>query len=211
MIKLNKIYTRTGDDGTTGLVRGPRRLKSDLRVIAYGTIEEANALIGAARLYTGNLPRVDGALSRIQNDLFDAGSDFATPGADAPEDKTLRVMPRQVSWLEAQIDSYNAQLSALTSFVLPGGSALSTALHIARTVVRRAERDAVALKEVEPDMHGQALSYLNRLSDLLFVLARYANGEGARDVLWQPGRFSGQSAPEGRPAAGAVSTEDDDS
>ena len=189
MVKLNRIYTKTGDDGTTGLVRGPRRPKYDLRVEAYGTVDEANATIGQARLHTGSMPKVDMVLSRIQNDLFDVGSDLATPGADDPaaEYKSLRIRPVQTEALEKQIDQYNADLAPLKSFVLPGGSPLAAALHIARTVTRRAERITVELAAAEPDTNPEAVRYLNRLSDLLFVLARVANGNGAKDVLWVPG------------------------
>lgn len=191
MVKLNVIYTRTGDDGTTGLVRGPRRPKYDLRVEAYGTIDEANAFMGQARLQTVSMPRIDRILGRIQNDLFDVGSDLATPGADTAgaEHPTLRVRPVQTQFLETQIDHFNADLESLTSFVLPGGSPLASALHIARTVVRRAERIAVALAAAEPDTSPEAIRYLNRLSDLLFVLSRVANSNGARDVLWVPGNY----------------------
>jgi cob(I)alamin adenosyltransferase len=189
MVKLNKIYTRTGDDGTTGLVRGPRRLKYDLRVNCFGTVDEANATIGVARLSTTSMPRVDSTLARIQNDLFDLGSDLATPGTD-PEGTTasLRITAEQCTWLEQMIDHYNEPLEPLTSFVLPGGSALAAALHISRTVVRRAERLVVELVLSEQDVNNQAIIYLNRLSDLLFVLARVANGQGRNDVLWVPGR-----------------------
>ena len=191
MVKLNKIYTRTGDDGTTGLVRGPRRSKHDLRVEAYGTTEEANAFIGQARLSTTTQPRIDTVLARIQNDLFDVGSDLATPGADDPHAQypSLRVRPVQTDWLERQIDHFNADLAPLTSFILPGGTPLSTALHLARTVTRRAERLVAALIEIEPDTSPEALRYLNRLSDLLFVLGRVANANGSKDVLWVPGNY----------------------
>jgi cob(I)alamin adenosyltransferase len=190
MVKLNVIYTRTGDGGTTGLVRGPRRAKHDLRVEAYGSVEEANAFIGHARLSTSAMPKIDMVLSRIQNDLFDVGSDLATPGADDPDaaHPSLRVRPVQTEWLEKQIDHFNADLAPLRSFVLPGGTQLSAELHIARTVSRRAERLASALLAAEPDTNQEALRYLNRLSDLLFVLARVANGNGQKDVLWAPGQ-----------------------
>ena len=189
MVKLNRIYTRTGDDGTTGLVRGPRRTKFDLRVDAYGTVEEANATIGAARIHTGSMPRIDMLLGRIQNDLFDVGSDLATPGADGPDAQypTLRIRAVQTGFLEQQIDHFNADLAPLKSFILPGGTPLSAALHIARTVTRRAERITVELAAAEPDTSPEALRYLNRLSDLLFVLARVANNNGVKDVLWVPG------------------------
>lgn len=190
MVKLNRIYTRTGDDGTTSLVRGPRRPKHDLRVDAYGTIDEANACIGQARLGTGSMPKIDMMLGRIQNDLFDVGSDLATPGADDPAaPKSLRITAVQTLWLENQIDHFNEALSPLRSFVLPGGTPLSAALHVARTVVRRAERIAVALANIEPDVSPEAIRYLNRLSDLLFVLGRVANNNGEKDVLWVPGNY----------------------
>lgn len=191
MVKLNTIYTRTGDDGSTGLVRGPRRTKHDLRVEAYGTLEEANAFIGQARLTSSSRPRIDAVLSRIQNDLFDLGSDLATPGADAPDAQypSLRIRPVQTLWLEQQIDQFNASLQPLTSFILPGGTPLSVSLHLARTVTRRAERLVAALVEAEPDTSPETLRYLNRLSDLLFVLGRVANDNGAGDVLWVPGNY----------------------
>jgi cob(I)alamin adenosyltransferase len=189
MIKINRIYTRTGDTGTTSLVRGPRRPKYDLRVEAYGTVDEANASIGAARIHTGSMPKVDMLLGRIQNDLFDVGSDLATPGLDEPDAQypSLRIRPVQTEFLEKQIDHYNADLAPLTSFVLPAGSPLAAALHVARTVTRRAERIAVELAAAEADTSPETVRYLNRLSDLLFVLARVANNNGARDVLWIPG------------------------
>lgn len=192
MVKLNRIYTRTGDDGTTGLVRGPRRRKDDLRVEAFGTVDEANSFVGLARLSTSSMPKIDSLLARIQNDLFDLGSDLATPGPDDPGKPALRIRPSQTEWLEQQIDHFNETLTPLTSFVLPGGTALSAALHLARTVTRRAERLVVALGAEEADTSGEALRYLNRLSDLLFVLARVANAQGANDVLWEPGRFTGK-------------------
>jgi cob(I)alamin adenosyltransferase len=192
MVKLNKIYTRTGDNGTTGLVRGPRRKKYDLRVTAYGTVEEANALMGMARLHTEGMARIDSLLGRIQNDLFDVGSDLATPGPDTDQ-PSLRTTAKQVDWLERQIDQYNERLEPLASFVLPGGTALSAALHVARTVVRRAERHVSELAAMEPGTGTEALKYLNRLSDLLFVLGRVANDDGRRDVLWTPGRYSEKS------------------
>lgn len=191
MVKLNTIYTRTGDDGSTGLVRGPRRTKHDLRVEAYGTLEEANAFIGQARLTSSSRPRIDAVLSRVQNDLFDLGSDLATPGADAPDAQypSLRIRPVQTLWLEQQIDQFNATLQPLTSFILPGGTPLSVSLHLARTVTRRTERLVAALVEAEPDTSPETLRYLNRLSDLLFVLGRVANDNGAGDVLWVPGNY----------------------
>lgn len=189
MVKLNRIYTKTGDSGTTGLVRGPRRVKYDLRVEAYGTVEEANACVGQARVHTGSMPKIDMILSRIQNDLFDVGSDLATPGLDsaAAEFPSLRIRPIQTEFLEKQIDHFNADLEPLKSFILPGGTPLSGALHIARTVTRRAERITVELAATETDTSPETIRYLNRLSDLLFVLARVANSNGAKDVLWVPG------------------------
>ena len=188
MVKLNRIYTKTGDDGTTGLVRGPRRVKYDLRVEAYGTVDETNASVGQARVHTGSMPKIDMLLGRIQNDLFDVGSDLATPGSDDnAEYPTLRIRPVQTEFLEKQIDHYNEGLAPLKSFILPGGTPLSAALHTARTITRRAERITVELAAAEPDTSPEAVRYLNRLSDLLFVLARVANNNGAKDVLWVPG------------------------
>jgi len=179
MVKLNKIYTRTGDDGTTGLVRGPRRSKADLRVECFGTVDEANSFIGMARLHTGSMPKLDRLLARVQNDLFDLGSDLATPGADpAGAPASLRITPAQAEWLEQQIDNYNEGLAPLQSFVLPGGTPLAVALHLARTVTRRAERLVVELIATEPDVNNAVLVYLNRLSDLMFVMARVANANG---------------------------------
>lgn len=191
MVKLNKIYTKTGDNGTTGLVRGPRRMKHDLRIEAYGTVDEANCLVGMARLNTASMPKLDRLLARIQNDMFDVGSDLATPGKD-PEGSSpsLRVTKAQVEWLEQQIDYYNEGLQPLRSFVLPGGTPLAVALHLARTVTRRAERLVVELLSKEPDTSSAVLIYLNRLSDLLFVMARVANANGETDVLWSPGKFT---------------------
>ncbi|HEY4199041.1 MAG TPA: cob(I)yrinic acid a,c-diamide adenosyltransferase [Devosiaceae bacterium] len=190
MVKLNKIYTRTGDDGTTGLVRGPRRSKTDLRIEAFGTVDEANSEIGLARTRTESMPKIDTMLARIQNDLFDLGSDLATPGEDDPSSPSLRITAAQTDWLERQIDHLNEGLEPLKSFVLPGGTPLAANLHIARTVVRRAERLIVALKETGEAINPDALRYANRLSDLLFVLARVANGNGQKDVLWTPGRYT---------------------
>ena len=181
MVKLNKIYTRTGDDGTTGLVDGSRLPKTDPRMAAIGDVDEANSAIGVAIASLGDHPLVE-ALTRTQNDLFDLGADLATPGDDfAPSEMTLRIVPAQVTRLEAEIDAVNADLSPLTSFVLPGGAAAS--LHLARAIVRRAERAAVAVGSVNP----QALAYLNRLSDFLFVACRAVNKNGTEDVLWVPG------------------------
>lgn len=190
MVKLNKIYTRTGDDGTTGLAAGPRRLKSDLRVEAFGTVDEANSCIGMARVHTGQAhPVIDAMLFRIQNDLFDLGADLATPGDGTDLGyEPLRVTAAQVARVEADIDLLNAELEPLRSFVLPGGAPAAGCLHLARTVTRRAERLMVALAREEGEMVGpQALQYINRVSDLLFVAARAVNGNGAGDVLWVPG------------------------
>lgn len=196
MVKLNAIYTRTGDKGTTGLVRGPRRPKHDLRIEAYGSVDEANAFIGNARLAAQ--PEIDPVLARIQNDLFDLGSDLATPGADQADAPypSLRIRPVQTDWLERQIDLFNADLAPLKSFVLPGGTPLAVALHLARTVTRRAERLVSALREAEPETSAETLRYLNRLSDLLFVLARRANAGQTGDVLWVPGNYGDLDKPE---------------
>ena len=181
MVKLNRIYTRTGDNGTTGLVDGSRLPKSDARVAAIGDVDEANSALGVAIASLGRHP-LTAALTRAQNDLFDLGADLATPGEDfAPSEMTLRIVPSQVARVEAEIDALNAELQPLTSFVLPGGAAAS--LHLARATVRRAERAAVAVGSVNP----QALAYLNRLSDFLFVACRTVNNRGADDVLWVPG------------------------
>jgi cob(I)alamin adenosyltransferase len=190
MVVLNKIYTRTGDDGTTALGTGERRKKYDLRVAAYGTLDEVNAALGIARLHTADDAVLDAALSHIQNDLFDVGADLTMPGkGKGPGGARLTVTAAQVDWLESEIDRLNAELEPLRSFVLPGGSAAAAYLHLARTVCRRAERLIAELKD-KPDesVGGEVLQYVNRLSDYLFVASRYANGKGARDVLWQPGR-----------------------
>jgi cob(I)alamin adenosyltransferase len=190
MVKLNKIYTRTGDDGTTALGTGERRKKYDLRIAAYGTIDEVNAALGIARLHTAADPSLDEALSRIQNDLFDVGADLCTPGqGKGPGGARLTVTENQVTWLEAEIDRLNGELLPLRSFVLPGGSAAAAYLHLGRTVCRRAERLIAELKD-DPDesVTGEVLKYVNRLSDFLFVASRYANGKGAGDVLWKPGQ-----------------------
>jgi cob(I)alamin adenosyltransferase len=190
MVKLNKIYTRTGDDGTTGLGSGERRKKYDLRVAAYGTLDEANAAIGIARLHTADDGTLDAALSRIQNDLFDVGADLCTPGKGrGPDGARLTVTQAQVDWLESEIDRLNDELAPLKSFVLPGGSAAAAYLHLARTICRRAERLIAELKDRPGESVGaEVLRYVNRLSDFLFVASRYANGKGARDVLWEPGQ-----------------------
>jgi len=165
-------------------------MKYDLRVECYGTIDEANSFVGMARLSTGSMPKLDRLLARVQNDLFDVGSDLATPGTDPEGTQSLRATPAQVEWLEQQIDHYNEGLQPLRSLVLPGGTPLAVALHLARTVTRRAERLVVELLSREPDVNSAALIYLNRLSDLLFVMARVANANGENDVLWTPGKFT---------------------
>jgi cob(I)alamin adenosyltransferase len=193
MVVLNKIYTRTGDDGTTALGTGERRKKFDLRIAAYGTIDETNAAIGVARLATREDAALDAALSRIQNDLFDVGADLCTPakegdGGKGPGGARLTVTDKQVNWLEAEIDRLNADLNPLRSFVLPGGSAAAAHLHLARTICRRAERLIAELADTPGEPVGAAvLKYVNRLSDFLFVASRYANAKGLSDVLWKPG------------------------
>jgi len=189
MVVLNKIYTKTGDDGTTGLGSGERRKKYDLRVAAYGTVDEANACIGLARLHLESNDELDAALMRIQNDLFDLGADLATPETgEKPEYEPLRITEGQVAAVEKEIDRFNKKLQPLRSFVLPGGSAASAHLHLARTVARRGERMIVELSE-QPDekVSGEAIRYMNRLSDFLFVAARVMNEGGKSDVLWVPG------------------------
>ncbi len=185
VVLINRIYTRTGDDGTSALATGERRPKSDLRFETIGTIDELNAHVGLARLEKAGLPDgLDAMLGRIQNDLFDLGADLATP--EKPGRERLRVVAAQVARLEGEIDGLNAGLAPLTSFVLPGGTAAAAALHLCRTVARRAERLAVALSAREP-VNGEVTRYLNRLSDFFFVAARLANHGGAGDVLWVPG------------------------
>jgi cob(I)alamin adenosyltransferase len=187
MVTLNKIYTRTGDGGMTRLASGATVSKADLRVEAYGGVDETNAAIGLARVSTADLPDLDALLGRIQNDLFDVGADLATPPADDEGERPrLRILESQVARLEAEIDALNDRLGPLTSFVLPGGTPAAAALHLARTICRRAERACVALAEREA-VSAAALKYVNRLSDLLFVAARFANDAGRADVLWTPG------------------------
>lgn len=188
MVVLNKIYTKTGDDGSTALASGERRPKHDLRVAAYGTVDETNAAIGVARLHTSQSAEIlDNMLARIQNDLFDLGADLATP-QDAGEEpaQALRVTDQQVERLESEIDTLNDALSPLRSFVLPGGSPAAAHLHMARTIARRAERLMTELSAGE-SVNSAAIRYINRLSDFLFVAARAANGNGDLDVLWVPG------------------------
>ncbi len=190
MVTLNRIYTRTGDAGRTRLATGEPLPKYDLRVEAYGGVDETNACVGMVRLHTKDDAALDPILARIQNDLFDLGADLATPerGGEKLDWTPLRITEGQVERLEHEIDQLNAELSPLTSFVLPAGSPAATALHVARTVCRRAERAAVQLADTEGEIVAPAVvKYLNRLSDLLFVAARYANGKGADDVLWTPG------------------------
>ena len=189
MVKLNKIYTRTGDDGTTGLVDGTRLGKDALRVRAYGDVDETNSVIGLVRLHLENR-RLDDMLSRVQNDLFDLGADLATPlpnEGEAESEYALRMAASQTSRLEAELDALNADLAPLDSFVLPGGHPPAAYLHQARTVCRRAERICVALA-AEESINPHALSYLNRLSDFLFVAGRWCNDQGAADVKWVPGK-----------------------
>jgi cob(I)alamin adenosyltransferase len=190
MVVLNKIYTRTGDDGTTALGSGRRVAKYDLRVEAYGTLDEANATIGLARMHTkGSDPGLDAMLARIQNDLFDLGADVCFPAETKDARGRLAVTDTQVERLEAEIDALNRELEPLRSFVLPGGSEASSFLHLARTVSRRAERLMVELAAREGEPVGpEALRYINRLSDFLFVAARFVNDKGKSDVLWVKGQ-----------------------
>ena len=188
MVILNRIYTRAGDGGKTRLSTGEPVSKASGRVEAYGGVDELNATIGLARQHTHGDADLDPVLARVQNELFDLGADLATPERRAGAPESLRILAAQVERLEREIDALNESLSPLTSFVLPGGSAASAALHLARTVCRRAERGAVAFAEGDgAQTHAQALRYLHRLSDLLFVAARFANDKGAGDVLWAPG------------------------
>ncbi|HEX2591265.1 MAG TPA: cob(I)yrinic acid a,c-diamide adenosyltransferase [Rhizomicrobium sp.] len=184
MVALNRIYTKSGDKGETALGDGTRLPKHALRIQAYGTTDEANAAIGVARLHTtGDL---DAMLGRIQNDLFDVGADLTVPETAKRTEGRLRVIDTQVERLEREIDAMNADLAPLTSFVLPGGTAAAAHLHVARTIVRRAERLMTELNAIEP-INAVAIRYVNRLSDFLFVASRYANDKGAGDVLWTPG------------------------
>jgi cob(I)alamin adenosyltransferase len=192
MVVLNRIYTRTGDDGTTALGTGERRKKYDLRIACYGTVDETNAAIGLVRLFTGADAEIDAMLGRIQNDLFDLGADLCTPEQDkgkGPGGARLTVTEAQVTRLEAEIDHLNADLVPLRSFVLPGGTPAAAHLHLARTVCRRAERMMVELvDQAGEQVSPVALKYVNRLSDFLFVASRYVNQKGEGDVLWVPGR-----------------------
>ena len=190
MVVLSKIYTRSGDDGTTALGSGRRVAKFDLRVECYGTLDETNAAIGIVRLYTKDGPSsLDAMLARIQNDLFDLGADLCFPDETKDARGRLQVTDTQVTRLESEIDALNRELEPLRSFVLPGGSAASSHLHLARTISRRAERLMVALAARRGETVGDAaLRYINRLSDFLFVAARFANGKGKSDVTWVPGK-----------------------
>jgi len=189
MVKLNKIYTRTGDDGTTGLADGSRTNKDCFRVRAYGEVDEANSAIGVARLYMDNV-ELDRSLARIQNDLFDLGADLSTPtleDAKEKESKSLRIIQSQIDRLENELDALNADIAPLKTFVLPGGSKPAAYLHLARAISRRAEREIVAMAR-EEDINPLALKYINRLSDYLFVAARWCNMQGRTDVKWVPGK-----------------------
>jgi cob(I)alamin adenosyltransferase len=192
MVVLNKIYTKTGDDGTTALGSGERRPKCDLRIEAYGTVDEVNSAIGLARVETakdGGCAKLDAMLLCVQNDLFDLGADLCVPDGVQGETEPLRIIPSQVERLERKIDELNAQLGPLHSFILPGGSKAAAALHLARAVTRRAERLLVALANTPGEEVGTpALKYVNRLSDFLFVAARYMNAKGEADILWVPGQ-----------------------
>src|SRR5246500_4274870 len=188
MVVLNRIYTRTGDDGTTALGSGERRPKYDLRITAYGTVDETNAAIGVVRVHLKDAAEMDAMLGRIQNDLFDLGADLAVPQRDGKAER-LRVLASQVERLERDIDTLNEKLAPLTSFVLPGGTAAAAYLHLARTICRRAERMMVELAARPDEPVGEAaISYMNRLLDFLFVASRVANGNGSADVLWVPGQ-----------------------
>ncbi len=184
MVKLTKIYTRGGDRGQTSLGDGARVAKHDVRVAAYGTVDEANAALGLARLHCEGA--LDDILARIQNDLFDLGADLCRPESENEKGPALRMTADQTRRLEREIDEINARLAPLDSFVLPGGTPAAAYLHLARTLARRAERDMTALAEREA-LNSEAIRYINRLSDLLFVLARHANEDGAKDILWRPG------------------------
>ncbi|MDF1608037.1 cob(I)yrinic acid a,c-diamide adenosyltransferase [Hoeflea sp. YIM 152468] len=190
MVKLNKIYTKTGDDGTTGLVAGERRPKYDLRIEAYGTVDEANAVIGLVRLHTASMPDLDAMLMRIQNDCFDLGADLATPDTGkTPKYEPLRIVDSQVERIESDIDHLNADLEPLRSFILPGGTPAAAHLHLARTLVRRAERLMVELAAQDTEtVNPAAIRFANRLSDFFFVAARWVNDHGRADVLWVPGK-----------------------
>jgi cob(I)alamin adenosyltransferase len=188
MVVLNRIYTRTGDDGSTALGSGERRPKYDLRVAAYGSVDETNSSIGVVRVHLADATELDAMLGRIQNDLFDLGADLAVPQRDGKAER-LRMLSSQVERLERDIDTLNAELSPLTSFVLPGGTPEAAYLHLARTICRRAERTMVELAaRPEEPVNEAGIQYMNRLSDFLFVASRFQNNKGAADVLWVPGQ-----------------------
>ena len=192
MVVLNRIYTKTGDDGTTALGSGERRPKYDLRISAYGTVDETNAAIGVVRLHLGAARELDAMLGRIQNDLFDLGADLAVPQRDGKAER----LSSQVERLERDIDALNEHLAPLTSFVLPGGTPAAAYLHLARTICRRAERIMVQLAaNPEEPVSEAAIQYMNRLSDFLFVASRAMNDNGAGDVLWVPGQSRTDNAP----------------
>ena len=188
MVVLNRIYTRAGDEGSTMLGNGEYRKKYDLRVDAYGIVDEVTAAIGVARLHTADAPAIDAMLARIQNDLFDLAADLCSPDkGKGPGGARLTVNAAQVKRLEDEIDTLNAELAPLRTFVLAGGSPAAAYLHLARTICRRAERVIVELKDSGESVSADVMSYINRLSDFLFVASRYLNDKGARDVLWVPG------------------------
>lgn len=192
MVVLNRIYTRSGDNGTTSLGSGERRKKYDLRVAAYGTLDEVNAAIGIVRLHTANDAALDGMLARIQNDVFDVEADLCILDGSkgkGPGGAKLNVTGKQVEWIEQQIDTLNENLAPLRSFILPGGTPAAAYLHLARTMCRRAERLMIELRD-QPgeEVTPEAIQYVNRLSDFLFVAGRHANDKGAKDILWQPGQ-----------------------
>lgn len=190
MVKLTRIYTRGGDKGKTSLGSGQRVVKHHPRVAAYGSVDETNAVVGLTRLHTAAEPEIDAMLGRIQNDLFDLGADLATPEVENPEYPPLRIVAEQVTRLEGEIDRLNAELQPLNSFVLPGRGPAAATLHLARTVARRAEREITLLAESEA-INPEAVRYINRLSDLFFVMSRWLNDKGAADVLWEPGATRG--------------------
>jgi cob(I)alamin adenosyltransferase len=186
MVRIDKIVTKAGDGGKTRLATGEPVSKASARVAAYGAVDEANSAIGVARLHTAGDAVLDPILERVQNDLFDLGADLATPHADDLKFEPLRIQPSQTDRLEAEVEQLNERLSPLTSFILPGGSPAAAHLHLARSMARRAERAIVALADVEA-ISPEAVKYANRVSDLLFVAARYANDQGQADILWKPG------------------------
>lgn len=187
MVRLDKIVTKAGDGGKTRLATGEPVSKASVRVEAYGAVDEANSAIGVARLHTTADPILDPILERMQNDLFDLGADLATPHADDLKFEPLRIQPSQTDRLEREVDQLNEKLTPLTSFVLPGGAPAAAHLHLARAIARRAERAIVGLCEVDTTVSPETVRYMNRVSDLLFVAARYANDEGKADLLWTPG------------------------